>query len=335
MKIIVDAMGGDNAPLEVLKGIEEALKEFTDCSVLIVGDEKLIKEIAEKNEISLDRTEIHDCKEYITMEDHAGSVMREKSNSTMSVGLKLLSEGKGDAFMSAGNSGALVVGATLIVKRIKGIKRPAFAPVMPKSDGMFMLIDGGANVDCQPEMLKHFALLASIYMEKVMGVKNPRVGLANVGTEDHKGGDLQHKAFELLKESSINFIGNIEARDIPYDACDVVVADGFTGNVIVKLYEGVAMALMDKIKGVFTKNLKTKLAAALVLSDMKELKKSMDYNEYGGAPVLGVRKPVFKVHGSAKAKTFKNAFKLTRQYVLSDVVGKVTEALEGMSSNEE
>lgn len=322
MKIIVDAMGGDNAPLEIIKGVSLAVQEY-NAEAVLVGKEDIIKKLANENNISLDKISIVNADNVITMEDNPRDVVKEKSDSSMALGLKMLADGEGDAFMSAGNSGALVVGATLIVKRLKSIKRPAFAPVMPKETGMFMLIDSGANIECRPEMLEQFAVMGSIYMSEVMGIKNPRVGLANVGTEDHKGGDLQHETFALLKDSNLNFIGNIEARDIPFDACEVVVCDGFTGNIILKTYEGVAMALMKKIKGVFMKNLKTKIAASMVLSDMKELKKSIDYNEYGGAPVLGCAKPVFKVHGSAKANTVKNAFRLTMQYVEGDVIGKI------------
>ena len=323
MKIIVDAMGGDNAPLEIIKGVSLAVQEY-NAEAVLVGKEDIIKQLATENNISLDKISIVNADNVITMEDNPRDVVKDKSDSSMAIGLKMLADGKGDAFMSAGNSGALVVGATLIVKRLKSIKRPAFAPVMPKDTGMFMLIDSGANIECRPEMLEQFATMGSIYMSEVMGIKNPRVGLANVGTEDHKGGELQHETFALLKESNLNFIGNIEARDIPFDACEVVVCDGFTGNVILKTYEGVAMAMMKKIKGVFKKNLKTKIAASMVLSDMKELKKSIDYNEYGGAPVLGCAKPVFKVHGSAKANTVKNAFRLTMQYVEGDVIGKIS-----------
>lgn len=195
-----------------------------------------------------------------------------------------------------------------------------------------MLIDGGANVDCRPEMLQQFGIMGSIYMEKVMGIKNPRVGLANVGTEEHKGGEMQHEAFRLLKATDINFIGNIEGRDIPDDAADVVVADGFTGNMILKLYEGVALTLMGKIKGILQKNIKNKLAAAMILPDMKQLKQQIDYNEYGGAPIIGAAKPVFKVHGSAKAKTVKNAIRLTKSYVEGDVVGEISRSIKNFET---
>ncbi len=242
--------------------------------------------------------------------------------------MKALVNGEGDAFASAGNSGALVVGSTMIVKRIKGVKRVSFSAILPKDKGFMMLSDAGANNECRPEMIDQFALMGSVYMEKVMNIKKPRVGLANVGTEEHKGGEFQHQCFAMLKENKdINFIGNIESRDIPFDAADVIVCDGFTGNIIVKLYEGVAMAVMGKIKKVFKKNVKTKLAAAMVLSDMKVLKKEIDYNEYGGAPILGTTKPVFKIHGSAKANTVKNALKLTKTYVESQIIKDITDAV--------
>lgn len=333
MKIIVDAFGGDNAPLEILKGCAMAVSEY-GLKIMLVGKGEEIKRIAAENDVYLYNMEIVDAPDVITMEDHADEIMKTKKNSSMAEGLRRLAAGEGDAFLSAGNSGALVVGSTLIVKRIKGIKRCAFAPVMPKNDGFFMLIDGGANVDCRADMLKQFGMMGSIYMNRVMKIKNPRVGLVNVGTEDHKGSELQHEAFKLLQDSPLHFIGNIEARDIPVDAADVVVSDGFTGNIILKLYEGVAMTLMGKIKTLFKKNLKTKLAASMVLSDMKELKSQIDYNEFGGAPIIGISKPVFKAHGSSKAKTFKNALRLTAAYVEGNVVDEITKALADLNANE-
>ena len=312
MKIIVDAFGGDNAPLEILKGCEMAVKEL-DIDILLTGQEAVIRKVAAENGISLDRMEIAEAPDVITMDDSPKSIMKEKSQCSLAEGLRRLAAGDGDAFVSSGNSGALVFGANMIVKRIRGVKRVAFAPVLPKDEGFFMLIDGGANVECRPEMLQQFGMMGAAYMEHVMGVPNPRVALANVGTEDHKGGELQLESFALLQKSPVNFIGNIEARDIPVDAGDVIVCDGFTGNVILKLYEGVAM----------------------VLGDMKVLKKQMDYNEYGGAPIMGAAKPVFKAHGSAKAQTFKNALRLTKAYVEGDVVRKITESLQTMKGEGE
>ncbi len=329
MKIIVDAFGGDNAPLEILKGCADAVREL-DIDILLTGDEAVIRRVAEENAVSLERMEIAHTESVITMEDHAGDIMKGKSDSSMALGLKKLAAGEGDAFISAGNSGALIVGATLIIKRIKGIKRVAFSPVIPKKEGFFMLIDSGANVDCKPEMLQQFGIMGSIYMNKVMGIREPRVALANIGTEEHKGGELQHEAFRLLKDAPVHFVGNIEAREIPYDAGDVIVADGFTGNCILKLYEGVAMCMMGLIKDIFTKSLKNKIAASLILSDMKELKRHMDYNEYGGAPIMGASKPVFKAHGDSKAKTFKNALRLTKAYVEGNVVDEITRSVAAL-----
>ena len=326
MNIIVDAFGGDNAPLEIIKGCVDAVSEY-GISVTLTGDEKKIRRIFSENSLSEDNIYIYNCSQVITMEDSADSVIKDKKDSSMAVGLKLLSEGEGDAFVSAGNSGALCMGATLGIKRIKGIKRPAFAPVMPSETGFFMLMDGGANIECRPEMLYQFALMGSIYMSKVMGVKNPRIGLANVGAEDHKGTELYRSTYELLKNSKLNFIGNVEGRDIPAGACDVVVCDGFTGNLILKTYEGVALTLMKQIKHMFSDSAKGKLAAAMVMKDLKTLKTHFDYNRYGGAPILGSSKPVFKAHGSAKAVTVKNAIRLSVEYVKANAIEEISSSL--------
>lgn len=323
MKIIVDAFGGDNAPLEIIKGCAMAVEEY-GVEIILTGDEEIIKRVSTENNIPLNNMEIVHTAVVVSPDDDASVVVKEKKDSSMGLGFQLLAEGKGDAFVSAGNSGALVMGSTLLVKRIKGIKRPAFAPVMPKAQGCFMLIDGGANNEVRPEMLQQFGIMGSIYMNKVMGVENPRVGLANVGTEEHKGTQLQHDAYKLLSESKLNFIGNVEGRDIPADACDVLVADGFTGNMILKTYEGVAIELMSKIKSVFKKSIKNKLAAAIVMKDMKALAKEMDYNEYGGAAIMGLNKPVFKAHGSSKAKTMKSAIRLTMQFVEGNVIEEIS-----------
>jgi len=326
MKIIVDAFGGDNAPLQIIKGCEMAANNL-DLDILLTGQEKEIRRVAEENGISLNRMEILDAPYAITMKESPGEIMRSKKDCSMAIGLKALSEGKGDAFISAGNSGALVVGATLIVKRIHGVSRIAFAPVIPNRNSCFMLIDCGANVDCKPEMLQQFGIMGSIYMDKVMNFKNPRVSLANIGTEEKKGNLLQREAFQLLKNSGLNFIGNVEARDVPNDAGEVVVTDGFTGNMILKMYEGVAILLMGKLKEIFTSSFHSKVSAALVLKDLKKFKKDFDYNEYGGAPLVGCAKPVFKAHGSSKAKTFYNAIRLTKAYVNGHVTEEIVAAL--------
>lgn len=334
MKIIVDAFGGDNAPLAPIQGAVEAHAEY-GVDIILTGDEATIKKVAAENHLSLDGITIVHAPDVFTNDDQPSTIRsKAKANTSMAVGLNLLKNGEGDGFVSAGNSGALGAGAMFLVKRIKGIQRVAFAPVMPNSKSYFMLIDSGVNTDVRPKALQQFAMMGSIYMNKVMGYENPRVGLANVGTEEHKGDSLRQETYLLLKDTpSINFIGNVEGRDIPLDGADVVVCDGFTGNMILKTYEGVAMALMKKIKGVFMKNMKTKLAALVVRNDMKELKKSMDYDEVGGAPVLGCAKPVFKAHGSAKAKTMKNAIRVTIDYVKNDVISSITEALKDMDDN--
>lgn len=323
MKIIVDAFGGDNAPLEIIKGCALAVEDL-GIEVILTGDKNIIKKTAIENGISLNNIRVVHTDVVISPDDDASAVVKEKKNSSMGMGFQLLNSGEGDAFVSAGNSGALVMGSSLIIKRIKGVKRPAFAPVMPKAQGCFMLVDGGANNEVRPDMLQQFAIMGSIYMNKVMGIDNPRVGLANVGTEEHKGGSLQQEAFELLKTTPINFIGNVEGRDIPADGCDVLVTDGFNGNLILKTYEGVAMELMSKIKSVFMKNVKNKIAAAMIMSDLKKLAKEMDYNEYGGAAIMGVNKPVFKAHGSSTAKTIKSALRLTKQFVEGGVVEEIS-----------
>ena len=327
MTIIVDAFGGDNAPLEVLKGCAEAVQKF-DVDILLTGKADTIKKVAAENNISPERMTIEDCVEVLTMHDTAESVLKAKKNSSMGVGFRMLNEGRGDAFLSAGNSGALCMGATLLVRRIKGIKRPAFAPVLPSSTGCFMLLDGGANVDCRPEMLRQFAVMASVYMEKVMKVDKPRIGLANVGTEDHKGTELYRETYALLRDSQLNFVGNIEGRDIPKGVCDAVVCDGFTGNMILKTYEGVASVLMKEIKNIFTGSMKGKMAAALVMKDLKVMKNRFDYNTYGGAPILGASKPVFKVHGNAKAITVVNAIGLCKDYVAAKAIDVISASLK-------
>ncbi|MCQ2513520.1 MAG: phosphate acyltransferase PlsX [Ruminococcus sp.] len=326
MKIIIDAFGGDNAPLEILKGCAEAVKKF-GINIILTGNENEIKKTASENEISLENMEIEHCTEVVTMHDTADAVLKSKKDSSMAVGLKLLSEGKGDAFISAGNSGALCMGATLGIRRIKGIKRPAFAPVMPTKKGFFMLMDGGANIECRPEMLYQFALMGSIYMNKVMGVENPRIGLCNVGTEEHKGTELYQTTYEMLKNSNLNFIGNVEGRDLPDGVCDVAVCDGFTGNLILKTYEGVAMVLLNQIKNVFKSSTRGKLAAALTMKELKDFKYRFDYNSYGGAPILGTSRPVFKAHGDSKANTLVNAIKLSVDYVRAKAIDEISAAI--------
>lgn len=329
MRIIVDAFGGDNAPREILLGCAQAMEPL-GIDIALAGDKDQL--LACAKELGLEeafrKMEVLHASQTLTMEDEPSSILKEKAASSMAVGMRALAQGKGDAFASAGNSGALTVGATMLVKRMKGVKRVAFAPVLPTTKTPFMVCDGGANVVCRADMLLQFGLMGSVYMEKVMGVQAPRVGLVNVGTESHKGDDLRQEAYALLKSCpGLNFVGNVEPRDIPYGACDVAVADGFTGNTVLKLYEGTALAMMGMVKDIFQKNVKNKLAAALIYGDLQGLKKTMDYNSYGGAPILGAAKPVFKMHGNAKAKAVQSALKLVRDCTRSGYVEAITQAL--------
>ena len=333
MRIIVDAFGGDNAPLEIIKGSAAAIKEY-NIDVTLVGNEATIKKVCADEGIDANQFKIVHADSVITMNEAGTDVMKAKADSSMAVGLKLLADGEGDGFVTAGNSGAVCVGATIIVKRIKGISRPGFAPILPGMNGHFMILDSGANLQCRPEMLRQFGVMGSIYMDKVMGIKNPRVGLANVGVEEHKGTEIQQEAYKLLSEAPVNFVGNVEGRDIPDNACDVLVCDGFTGNLILKTYEGVAMSLLKKVKGIFFKNIKNKLATLLMIKDVKAMKAQFNYNDYGGAPILGVRKPVFKAHGNADAETFKNAIRLTVQYIERDVIGEISESLNSLKAED-
>ncbi len=335
MKILVDAFGGDNAPLEIIKGCILSLEENPDAAVAMVGNRSDIENCANENGLDISSFEIFDAECAITMEDDPREVFRGKKNSSMAEGLRLVADGKADAFVSAGNSGALVLGSHRYVKEINGIERIAFAPIMPTSNGPFILIDGGAYVNVMAETLRKYGIMGSVYMESILGLKNPRVGLANVGTEDHKGDALRHEAFKLLKETDINFVGNIEARDIPGGIADVVVADGFTGNVIAKMYEGAAKELFGKIKGVFYKNIRTKLAALLVKKEMNELKKYFDYNRYGGAVVMGVKKPVLKTHGSANAVAVSAVIRAAADFAASGAIEIMEKKISQIEIKEE
>lgn len=327
MKIIVDAFGGDNAPLEIIKGSMLAVDEF-GVDIVLCGDEEKINKCVKENNIELKNTEIVDAKDVIEMTDDAKSVLKEKANSSLGVAFRLLNEGKGDALVSAGNTGAITIGATLITKRIKGVKRPCIASVMPSDKSPFLLMDCGANAECRPEFLYQFGKMGSIYMNKVMNVENPKVALANNGTEETKGTPIVKEAYELMKDADYNFVGNIEGRQIPYGDADVVVADGFAGNLILKTYEGVAKVLMNGIKGIFKKNIFTMLCALGVGSGINKMKKQFDYKEYGGAVLLGVRKPVVKSHGSADARTFKNAIKQAVWFLENDLINEIEKAFK-------
>lgn len=327
MKIIVDGFGGDHAPLSVLQGCELAVREYADVEIIVTGDEKLIRKTAQENQISLERIEFADADGVIDVEDEATMILKEKNNCSMAVAFKLLAEGKGDAFVSGGSTGAIVVGASFIVKRIKGIKRAALAPILPSDTGCYMLMDAGANLDCRPEMLMQFGIMGSVYMSHVMKLEKPRVGLLNVGAEETKGTDLQLGAYRLLQQSPLHFTGNVEPRDVPAGVCDVVVTDGFSGNVVLKLTEGLGLTLVGNIKQMFLKGTLTKLAALIMKPQLKSFKKKMDYTEYGGAPLMGISKPVIKAHGSSNAKAFKNAIRQAHDFSRLNVIEDIKVAL--------
>ena len=306
--IIVDMMGGDNAPAETVKGVCLAAEEL-NAKYVLVGDAEQLNAAAAETGCSLEGFEIVHASTVITMEDEPSAVMKEKSDSSMSVALRLLAEGKGDALVSTGNTGALFTGANLIVRKIKGIRRPAIGAILPLGNPL-LLLDSGANIDVTPEILEQFAVVGAAYMRKMMGVENPRVGLLNNGAESHKGTELYRTAHGLLAANTqLNFVGNVEGNRTMFDACDVLVADGFTGNIFLKTAEGMGKMMIKTLKGLFYENLKSKLAALMVMKGVKGIKKNFDATEYGGAPILGIAKPVIKAHGSSNAKAFKNAIR--------------------------
>lgn len=303
IRVVVDAMGGDNAPGELVKGAVQAVLDHENIHVILTGRKDAVERELANYTYPKERVEIVDCSEVIETAEPPVNAIRTKKDSSLVVGLRLVKKGEADAIVSAGNSGAVLVGGQTIIGRIKGIERPALAPVIPTADGFSLLIDCGANVDARASHLVQFAQMGSIYMEQVLGVKNPRVGIVNIGAEEEKGNALVKETFPLLKACpGINFIGSVEARDIPSGVCDVIVCEAFVGNVILKLYEGVGFTLIRMVKQSLMKNLKTKIGAALIQSSLKETLKSFDGSEYGGAPLLGLNGLVVKTHGSSKAR---------------------------------
>ncbi len=325
MRIAVDAFGGDNAPLAIIQGAYDAMKEL-NVDITLTGDEQKIKEVAKENNIDISAMEIVHAPLVIPVEEDAEKILKEYKESSMTKSLELVAQGKADAVVSAGSTGAFAFGTTFIVKRIKGIKRVALATVIPCEGGNYLLIDLGANAECRPEMLLQFGVMGCVYMEKVMGVKTPRVALVNNGAEETKGTQLQIDAYKLLKESNLNFVGNIEPRYIPLGQADVVVCDGFTGNVVLKLTEGMAKFFEGALKKIFLGSFISKLAAVMVMGSIKDFRKNMDYKEYGGAMLIGATKTVIKAHGSSDARAFKNAIKQAKKAVETGVVERIANA---------
>ena len=330
MKIILDAFGGDHAPLEPLKGAELAIKEY-GVEIIAVGDIETMKKVCEENSISTQGMEFMQADEVFDIHEDPMDIVKKRKNTSLHIAMKALSDGMGEAVVSAGSTGALLMGATFIVKRIKGVKRAALATVMPcKKQSGFMLIDSGANAEVRPEMLNQFAVMGSVYMEKVAGVKPAKVALLNNGAEETKGTPIHVEANALMRENkSINFIGNIEGRDVMNGEADVIVADGFSGNIALKTCEGVAGFMSGMLKGMLKKNARTMLAAILLKNELKEFKAKLDYTEYGGAPILGVTKGVIKAHGSSNAKAFKNAIRQAKTYAENNVSDVIANSLTG------
>lgn len=323
MKIIVDGMGGDNSPIEIVKGSVDAVNEY-DINIIIVGNEEIIIRELAKYKYPKEKIEILNATDVISNEDDPAFAIRRKKDSSMVVGLKALSDGLGDGFLSAGSTGALLAGGLFIIKRIEGIDRAALATAYPTLSGVSLLVDAGANVDCKPEYLNQFGIMGSIYMEHVMGIAKPKVGLVNIGIEEGKGNMLTKEAYKLLKQSPINFVGNVEGRELPTGNVDVILCDGFVGNVILKLTEGMAISIFSNLKKMFLENIGTKLGALLLKPQLKVFKGKMDYREYGGAPLLGTKKPIVKAHGSSDALAIKNAIKQLIHFIEKDVINIIT-----------
>ena len=329
MRIIVDAMGGDNAPRAIVEGSLAARREF-GYDLTLVGDASAIRALlAEAGETECDGLRIEPTEDVIATCDPPTSVMKEHKHSSMTRALELLSQAEGDAMVSAGNSGALLCGATFICKRIKGIRRAAFAPILPTDAGGSVLVDSGANSECTPEFLLQFGLLGSAYAESVLHRASPEVALLNIGAEEEKGSPLYVEAHRLLKEAAergeLRFAGNVEAREVMTTSASVIVADGFAGNVLLKTVEGVGLYFAGALKGIFYKNVISKLAALLVMSGIRGLKKKMDYKEVGGAPLLGIAAPVIKAHGSSDGRAFRSAVRQAAEYAASGVIAGIGE----------
>jgi glycerol-3-phosphate acyltransferase PlsX len=331
MKIIIDAMGGDHAPEAIVKGAVMA-KQKLGIEIVLVGRKEEIERCLGGS--ADEKIEIVDAREIVTMDDDPSSATRKKKNSSMTVALELLRDGRGDAVVSAGSTGALLTGATLTVKRVRGIRRAALAPVLPNGKRGVVLIDCGANVECTAEYLLQFAFMGSFYARKILGCYNPRIGLLNNGTEEHKGGTLQKQAYALLKradaEGRINFIGNVEGSQVLSGDVDVVVTDGFTGNILLKTCEGVAKFLVDNLKATLKASLKNKLAAMVIKNDLVEFKSALDVNRVGGTALIGIQKPVVKAHGSSREEAIFSAIRQATEFCDADVIKEIEDNIEYM-----
>lgn len=335
MKIIVDAMGGDNAPVEIVKGALAAHRAYGMEIVLVGRAAQVLGAVEGCGEKTLPAgMQIKDAAEVVEIADDPATAFKKKKDSSLTVGLNMLREGLGDGFVSAGSTGALLAGATLVVKRIRGVRRAALCPQIPVLGGKAVLCDAGANAECTPEYLLQFAFLGSLYAQKVMGMERPRVGLLNIGAESEKGDTLRHETYAVLDEAGragrLHFIGNIEASDAMLGEADVIVADGFTGNVMLKSLEGTAKLMSKELKGLFLSGTKTKLAALLMKDKMAEFKRMMDPGEVGGTPFLGITKPVIKAHGGSDARAIQNAVRRAAEFAASGFIADVEASVAQM-----
>lgn len=335
MKIAVDIFGGDNSPSALIDGCVDAAKLYDDVEFIFTGDERIITDYMSEKGYGSSRISIIDAPETITCGEQPTVVIKRKKNSSLVKALELVASKEADAFVSAGSTGAVLAGATLIVRRIKGVKRPALAPVMPTVKGPVLLIDCGANVDCKPNYLQQFAVMGSAYMKKVCGIDAPRVGLINNGAEAEKGNELTKSAYKLLENTDINFVGNCEARYTMTGDYDVLVCDGFVGNAVLKCTEGVARSVMSIIKQELMASPVTKLGALISRAGFKRVKKRMDYTEYGGAPLLGINGCIIKAHGSSNAKAITSAIGQARSYCIGDVTAAIQSGIEALPECED
>ena len=329
VRVVCDGMGGDNAPESVVQGVADALNAAPDIRVILVGQEEVLKEELKKVTFDPARLELVNATEVIEMAEPPANAIRKKKDSSIVVGMNLVREGKADAFVTSGSTGATLVGAMRLIGNIKGIMRTPLAPLIPTENGVSLLVDCGANVDARPEHLVQFAEMGSIYMKYVMGVSDPKVAIVNNGAEEEKGNALVKATYPLLKEdASIHFVGSIEAREIPHGGADVIVCEAFTGNVILKLYEGVATTLLSAVKRGLMSSLRSKIGGLLIKPALKKTLKAFDANQYGGAPLLGLNGLVVKSHGSAKRVEIKNTILQCRTFMQQDINGKIKENLK-------
>ncbi|CDM69055.1 Phosphate acyltransferase [Clostridium bornimense] len=332
MIFVIDGMGGDNAPVDIVKGAVDAVKERTDLNLIITGKEDVIKKELSKYDYDKDRITIVHTEEVISNDESPTAAIRKKKDSSLVKGLQLVKSGEADGILSAGSTGAFISGSTLIVGRIKGVKRPALAPIMPGQNGPFMVVDVGGNVDCKPEFLKDFAMMGKVYYENVMGIQNPSIGLVNIGAEEEKGNELTKATYGLLKTMDINFVGNVEPREIPKGDVNVVVCDGFVGNTVLKMYEGVASTLLKGIKAEIISSTRGKIGGLLLKPIFKSFQKKYDYRETGGSPFLGVKGICVKAHGSSDAYAIKNGINQCIALYEGKVVDKIH---KGINDNKE